>query len=97
MASVETDLEARMEKIRIKNEEIEKKHKEAQIDLNLAKENKAYVVSTKGDSENWPKEHKYDKLEFDYDVAAEDKLQSTEQNVVPDKSKFATCRENDYR
>lgn len=91
MASQE-DLDIRMEKIRIKNEEIEKKHKEAQIDLNIAKENKA-LVSTKGDSsEDWPKEHKYDNLEFDYDVADKDKLQPAEPSDVPDKSEFATCQ-----
>lgn len=75
MTSVKKEsLDERLERIRKKNEEIEKKHQEAERDRLLAKVQGA-LVETKSCADDWPKEHKYDKLDFTYDVPA-DKLEA---------------------
>lgn len=60
-------LEERLERIRKKNEEIEKKHQIAETDRLVAKMQNA-LVEIKPTSDDWPKEHKFDKLDITYDV-----------------------------
>lgn len=75
MASMKKEsLEERLERIRKKNEEIEKKHQETERDRLLAKVQGA-LVDCKASDDDWPKGHKYDKLDFTYDVPA-DKLEA---------------------
>lgn len=61
-------LEERLERIRKKNEEIEAKHKLAERDRMIAKMQNA-LVDTKPSADDWPREHKYDKLDITYDVS----------------------------
>lgn len=64
------EIDSRMEQIRLKNEELEKKHKEIMEDeLEAKKQNAAIVSSEKG--ENY--KHPYDELELDYDVKDEER------------------------
>lgn len=79
------NLDERMERIRIKNEELEKKHAIAQADLKTAKE-EGSLVTQKVNVEDWPKQHKYDTLEFTYDVEDKDKNQSADTLSDADKS-----------
>uniref|UniRef100_A0A336LQ45 CSON000166 protein n=1 Tax=Culicoides sonorensis TaxID=179676 RepID=A0A336LQ45_CULSO len=67
-------LDERLERIRKKNEELEKKHQETERDRLLAKVQGA-LVDCKANDDDWPKEHKFDKLDFTYDVPA-DKLEA---------------------
>lgn len=60
-------LEERLERIRKKNEEIEKKHEEAELDRMIAKMQNA-CVEIRPSADDWPREHKYDKLDITYDV-----------------------------
>lgn len=62
------NLEQRIERIRKRDEEIEKKHREAEADRLAALQANAMVNITAPTDEDWPKEHKYDKLDFTYDV-----------------------------
>ncbi|GAB0096778.1 hypothetical protein DMENIID0001_123440 [Sergentomyia squamirostris] len=67
MSSIQTEsLENRMERIRLKNEEIEKKHREAMEDKLAAQKNNA-MVSIKPSDDDWPRKHKYDTEDFPYD------------------------------
>lgn len=59
-------LEERLERIRIRNEELEKKHKEAEEDRLMALRDNA-MVATKPNNSEWPKQHKYDNIVFDYE------------------------------
>lgn len=74
-------LEERLERIRKKNEEIEKKHQEAERDRMIAKMQNA-CVEIKPSADDWPREHKYDKLDITYDV--------TEFQLEAEKGKCAT-------
>lgn len=65
-------LEARIERIRERDEEIEKRHREAEADRLAALQANAMVKTTAPKDEDWPKAHKYDKLDFTYDVKADD-------------------------
>lgn len=65
-------LEARIERIRERDEEIEKKHREAEADRLAALQANAMVKTTAPKDEDWPKAHKYDKLDFTYDVKVDD-------------------------
>lgn len=65
-------LEARIERIRERDEEIEKKHREAEADRLAALQANAMVRTTAPKDEDWPKAHKYDKLDFTYDVKVDD-------------------------
>jgi arginyl-tRNA synthetase len=67
MAAEAENLDARMEAIRLKNEELEKKHKEIMEDEQNAKRENA-IVNLKQDKSDIPKEHPYDKLDLDFDV-----------------------------
>lgn len=65
----EENLEQRIERIRKRDEEIEKKHREAEEDRLAALQANAMVkTSAPDDDDDWPKAHKYDKLDFTYDV-----------------------------
>lgn len=70
MATEAENLDARMEAIRLKNEELEKKHKEIQEDEQNAKQNGAVVDCRYTEI---PKIHPYDNIELDFDVKAADK------------------------
>lgn len=70
MAAEGENLDARMEAIRLKNEELEKKHKEIQEDEQNAKLMDA-VVDIK--SRDIPKAHPYDNIDLDFDVKDTDK------------------------
>lgn len=61
-------LEERIRKIKLLDEEIEKKHKEAELDKLLAKNSNALVKIKPANEDDWPKEHKYDNCELDFDV-----------------------------
>lgn len=62
------NLEQRIERIRKRDEEIEKKHREAEADRLAALQANAMVKTTAPSDDEWPKAHKYDKLDFTYDV-----------------------------
>lgn len=63
-------LEERIERIRLRNEDIEKKHRIAEEDRIRALKDNAMVEVKSPKHEDWPK-HKYDTLDFTYDVVAE--------------------------
>lgn len=67
----EENLEQRIERIRKRDEEIEKKHREAEADRLAALQANAMVKMTAPAEDDWPKAHKYDKLDFTYDVKSE--------------------------
>jgi hypothetical protein len=66
------NLDARMELIRLKNEELEKKHKEIMEDEKMAKLNNA-VIDVKGRDIEAPTAHPYDNIDLDFDVKDTDK------------------------
>lgn len=66
------NLEERIERIRRRDEEIEKKHREAEEDRLAALQANAMVKTTAPTDDEWPKAHKYDKLDFTYDVKNDD-------------------------
>lgn len=68
----EENLEQRIERIRKRDEEIEKKHREAEADRLAALQANAMVKTSAPNDEDWPKAHKYDKLDFTYDVDTAD-------------------------
>jgi len=70
MATEADNLDARMEAIRLKNEELEKKHKEIQEDEQNAKLMNA-VVDVR--FTEIPKNHPYDHIDLDFDVKDADK------------------------
>lgn len=65
------NLEQRIERIRKRDEEIEKRHREAEADRLAALQANAMVKTTAPADDDWPKAHKYDKLDFTYDVKCE--------------------------
>lgn len=75
MAAEIENLDARMEAIRIKNEELEKKHKEIQEDEKLAAKQGALIdlKSQISASNDESASHPYDKLDLDFDVKDSDK------------------------
>uniref|UniRef100_A0A1B0CFM3 Uncharacterized protein n=1 Tax=Lutzomyia longipalpis TaxID=7200 RepID=A0A1B0CFM3_LUTLO len=78
MANIKTEnLTERMERIRLKNEEIEKKHREAMEDRLAAVKNNAMVAIKPPSDDDWPRQHKYDTLDFTYDAT---ESQSAEKN-----------------
>lgn len=60
------EIDNRMEKIRLKNEELEKKHKEILEDKLTAEKQNATINSLNLNKEKY--EHPYDKIDLDYDV-----------------------------
>lgn len=75
------EIDSRMEQIRLKNEEIEKKHKEILEDELEAKKQGA-IVSLK---ESPAEKHRYDDVELDFDVKA-DQLQNSKNPDYKPKS-----------
>lgn len=75
MAAESENLDARMEAIRIKNEELEKKHKEIQEDEKLAAKQGALInLKSQISASNDPSaSHPYDNLDLDFDVKDSDK------------------------
>lgn len=84
MATEAESLDTRLEAIRIKNEELEKKHKEILEDELRAKRENA-IVSLKSDI---PKSHPYDKLDLDFDVKDEDKELSRNPDFKPKSESY---------
>lgn len=68
----EENLEQRIERIRKRDEEIEKRHREAEADRLAALQANAMVKTTAPADEDWPKAHKYDTLDFTYDIKSDD-------------------------
>lgn len=71
MAAEGENLDARMEAIRLKNEELEKKHKEILEDEISARAQNAIVDVKNQNCDNQP--HPYDHVELDFDVRPTDK------------------------
>lgn len=71
MDAAKESLEERLERIRLKNEEIEKRHREAEEDRHRALQDNAMVEVKPVKHEDWPTQHKYDTLDFTYDVDPE--------------------------
>uniref|UniRef100_A0A182PDG1 Uncharacterized protein n=1 Tax=Anopheles epiroticus TaxID=199890 RepID=A0A182PDG1_9DIPT len=70
MTSVQSqeDLEARIARIKKRNEEIEKKYREAEEDRLRAMKENAMVEIKPPKDDDWPREHKYDKIDFNYEL-----------------------------
>jgi hypothetical protein len=83
------EIESRMEQIRMKNEELEKKHKEILEDENLAKKIGA-VVTKQNSSANEKSAHPYDNLDLDFDVKEEQREHAKNPDFKP-KSE-SSCR-----
>lgn len=81
MAAESDNLDARMEAIRLKNEELEKKHKEIMEDELLAKRENATVDVNSGRAIS--KAHPYDNVELDFDVKETDKELSRNPDFKP--------------
>lgn len=90
MAAEGDNLDARMEAIRLKNEELEKKHKEIMEDEELAKRENAVVDVKKTDI---PKHHPYDNIDLDFDVKDTDKEMAKNPDYKPksESSKQTSC------
>lgn len=89
MAAEADNLDARMEAIRLKNEELEKKHKEIMEDELQAKKENA-IVNLKQQSEKHS--HPYDKLDLDFDVKeAEKELAKNPEKPKSKLSHRASC------
>lgn len=78
------NLTARMEEIRIREFEIEKKHREIMEDELKAKLDNA-IVDIKS-SRDIPKSHPYDNLDLDFDVNDKDKELAKNADVKPSES-----------
>jgi hypothetical protein len=89
MTTSTEDLEERIARIKKRNEEIEKKHREAEADRLMALKENAMVAIKPPKDDDWPREHKYDKLDFTYDV---DKEKLAEQAELDGKSIYGTKR-----
>lgn len=83
---VTENLDERIERIRKRDEELEKKYREAEEDrLNALKDN-AMVRTGVIKDEDWPRAHKYDKLDFTYDQKPEPEPESeTITNLLPNE------------
>ncbi|XP_052899441.1 hornerin-like [Anopheles moucheti] len=70
MTSVQSqeDLEARIARIKKRNEEIEQKYREAEEDRLRAMKENAMVEIKPPKDDDWPREHKYDKIDFNYEL-----------------------------
>lgn len=88
MAAESDNLDARMEAIRLKNEELEKKHKEIMEDERNAKLENA-VVNLK--ASDIPKHHPYDNIELDFDVKDTEKELAKNPDTAP-KSRLSHSR-----
>ncbi|EAT47698.1 AAEL001201-PA [Aedes aegypti] len=97
MTSVQSqeDLEARIARILKRNEEIEKKHREAEADRLMAMKENAMVEIKPPKDDDWPREHKYDKIDFTYDLD-EDALAELEEKKK-EKNAFIQKIAKDYK
>lgn len=97
MTSVQSqeDLEARIARIKKRNEEIEKKHREAEADRLMAMKENAMVEIKPPKDDDWPREHKYDKIDFTYDLD-EDALAELEEKKK-EKNAFIQKIAKDYK
>lgn len=83
------EIDSRMEQIRLKNEELEKKHKEILEDELEAKKQNATIVSIKEKGENY--KHPYDDIELDYDVKDEEREEYSKNSNAKVKSESSSC------
>lgn len=94
-AIAKENLDERIERIKKRNEEIEKKYREAEEDRLMALKENAMVETKPPKDEDWPRSHKYDKIDFTYDVKPEklEELNKTKKTEEPkqkrDYKKFA--------
>lgn len=88
MAAEAESLDVRMEAIRLKNEELEKKHKEILEDEENAKRENAVVDVNSG--RDIPKAHPYDNIDLDFDVKDKDKELTKNPDYQP-KSESSIC------
>ncbi|CRL01373.1 CLUMA_CG014339, isoform A [Clunio marinus] len=92
MATEVDNLDARMETIRLKNEELEKKHKEIMEDEELAKKQNA-IVDVKVAGRDIPTSHPYDHVDLDFDVKDSDKELAKNPNYKPKERRPQTRKE----
>lgn len=97
MTSVQSqeDLEARIARIKKRNEEIEKKHREAEADRLMAMKENAMVEIRPPKDEDWPREHKYDKIDFTYDL--DDEALAELEEKKKEKNAFIQKIAKDYK
>ncbi|XP_058120070.1 uncharacterized protein DDB_G0283357-like isoform X2 [Anopheles coustani] len=97
MTSVQSqeDLEARIARIKKRNEEIEQKYREAEEDRLRAMKENAMVEIKPPKDDDWPREHKYDKIDFNYDLDPETLAQLEEKKK--EKDAFIQKIAKDYK
>ncbi|KFB42909.1 AGAP009071-PA-like protein [Anopheles sinensis] len=97
MTSVQNqeDLEARIARIKKRNEEIEQKYREAEEDRLRAMKENAMVEIKPPKDDDWPREHKYDKIDFNYDLDPETLAQLEEKKK--EKDAFIQKIAKDYK
>lgn len=76
------EIDSRMEQIRLKNEELEKKHKEILEDEREAKKQNAAIENYSGSNYK----HPYDELELDFDVKDEERQEHSKNSNAKVKS-----------
>lgn len=88
--AAQENLDERIERIRKRDEEIEKKHREAEEDRLMAVKGNAMVKTKASKNDAWPKSHKYDTLDFTYDQKVdEDEEKRTGHRIGSDKDIIA--------
>lgn len=94
MAAEGDNLDARMEAIRLKNDELEKKHKEIMEDELMAKAmGPDAVVDIKSARNSGPSSHPYDNIDLDFDVKDTDKELVKNADYKP---KSESCEQSCY-
>lgn len=88
-ADNDKSLDARMEAIRLKNEELEKKHKEIMEDELIAKNQNAVVNLKQMGKDQSRQNHPYDNIELDFDVKETEKELAKNPDAVKLKSKLS--------
>lgn len=91
MAAEGENLDARMEAIRLKNEELEKKHKEIMEDELIAKQKNA-TVDVNSARNSGPTNHPYDHIDLDFDVKDEDKEMARNPDYKPKSESYMRRR-----
>lgn len=81
------NLDERIERIKKRNEEIEKKYREAEEDRLRALKENAMVETKPPKDDDWPRTHKYDKIDFTYDVKPEKLEELNNQKLEEKKQK----------
>lgn len=82
------EINEKMEQIRIKNEELEKKHQEILQDELEAKKQGATVSKSQAVSCKTNEKHRYDNVELDYDVKDEQKEHAKNPDYKPKSESF---------